>query len=94
MHRSPFLTVKADGSDMRVMWAPYGAQAAWSPDDSRIAVLVPDRPTGIRLFTMAADGSDKRTLVPRDATTNNGGEGAARGEPTLGGRLEWSEVEQ
>ena len=65
VHLSPFITVDADGSDMRIMWAPPGARAAWSPDESRIAVYLPDSPDGVGLLTMAPDGSDRRILVSR-----------------------------
>ena len=59
VQHSPFIIVNADGSDMRVMHAPWEALAAWSPDESRIAVYLPFE---ARLVTMDRDGSDKRVL--------------------------------
>ena len=59
VQQSPFITVNADGADMRVMHAPWEALAAWSPDESRIAVYLP---LEARLVTMDRDGSDKRVL--------------------------------
>ena len=59
VQQSPFIIVNADGSDKRVMHAPWEALAAWSPDESRIAVYIPGE---ARLVTMDRDGSDKRVL--------------------------------
>lgn len=75
----PFILVSADGAGFDEGKAPYAVFAgpddwldpiaAWSPDGSRIAVSVPRRDRiwadegDVMLFTMARDGSDKRTLV-------------------------------
>ncbi len=80
LHWSPFVTVDVDGSNLRIMWARRASQAEWSPDGSRIAVLLPDGPLGVRLFSMASDGSDKRVLVRWDEVANNRWE-AAHGSP-------------
>ena len=69
------------------------AQAVWSPDDSRIVVLLHDSPTGVRLFTMATDGSDRRVLVRWDETANNRWE-AGRNSTAMDGKFEWAEAEQ
>ena len=68
------------------------AQAVWSPDDSRIAVLLHDSPTGVRLFTMKPDGSDKRVLVRWDEATNHGWE-AVPWRPGLDDYT-WEQVER
>ena len=62
--------VKEDGSDFRTiaelpLWS--NNVVVWSPDGSRIALMKPDAEgidnSGILLYTLAADGSDRRDLV-------------------------------
>ena len=62
--------VKEDGSGFRtIAELPLGSNdvAVWSPDGSRIALMKPDAESidasGILLYTLAADGSDRRDLV-------------------------------
>ena len=64
-------------------------KAAWSPDGSRIAVLVAgyDYPAGAPvLFTMAADGSDVRVIVRGDGEEGLSTTGLPCG-PATGSRL-------
>ena len=62
--------VKEDGSGFRTiaeLRLGFNAVTAWSPDGSRIALMKPDSKSiddsGILLYTLAADGPDKRDLV-------------------------------
>ena len=62
--------VKEDGSGFRtIAELPLGSNdvVVWSPDGSRIALMKPDAKSidasGILLYTLAADGSDRRDLV-------------------------------
>lgn len=64
-------SVNVDGSGAQGLaaprFAPKSLHTSWSGDGSRIAVYSPlsngVRHFGVMLFTMATDGSDKRTLV-------------------------------
>lgn len=57
--------VRPDGSGLRE-WVSGGvpevAQTAWSPDGSRLAVLTVGQ-YGLRLYTLARDGTDRRLLA-------------------------------
>lgn len=67
LNRSPFVTVNTDGSDMRIMWGTPGSLARWSPDETAIAVYLPNDEGMVRLFTMDPDGANKRVLAYEDA---------------------------
>lgn len=108
IHNDPFVVVNADGSNMRVMdvmgeqtpcnathtTCPFKSpQVAWSPDDSRMVVLLHDNPTGVLLFTMESDGTDRRVLVRRGETSNDEWEAVQDG-PEPDTQLEWTYVER
>lgn len=69
----PFIRVKADGSGYGVFTGLGGvrkAYASWSPDGSRIAVDIRQyhgsmtySGSGVRLFTMAREGTNKSILI-------------------------------
>ena len=70
--------VTADGSSAQRLPTPNSA-ASWSPDGSRLAVHVLNNgfnvathgyDASVRLYTVAADGSDVRTLVVQDRDGN------------------------
>ncbi len=92
--KSPFLLVDADGSSVKTTDAGPGAYATWSPDGSRIAALLPDSASGVKLFTVNSDGSDLRVLVRWDDRSNR--LIAAQGQPAPAGfgPFEWTEVPQ
>ena len=64
-HRYDLATQELDGSDRRRLtendWHDVGP--AWSPEGSRIA-FISDRGDGPRVFTIAMDGSDERSVAP------------------------------
>ncbi len=99
-HQNPFVEVAADGSKLRIMDTEPGALAGWSPNGDRIAAYLPDSLTGVRLFTMNANGSDKRVLVERNTSNDRNAVGvpwiAAKAKPLpdgFGGFV-WTEVSQ
>ena len=77
--------VQADGTDVRLFSDVDASEirgglfAAWSPDGSRIAVVVPES-SGVVLATVAPDGSDAKALVRRGENGELEAVGAARHE--------------
>ena len=55
-------TVQADGSGLERL-AETRSNPAWSPDGSRLAFVKPDRDGALRLYTMAADGTDVQQIT-------------------------------
>ena len=54
--------VHVDGSEYRFPWNRRELHTSWSPDGSKIAVVVSDGPD-VALYTVAQDGSDVNVLV-------------------------------
>ena len=100
IHQAPFVVIDSNRSKLRIMDARPGALAAWSPKGDRIAALFSDSLAGVRLFTMNADGSDKRVLVERNPSNDRKAIDtpwvAAQGRPAPAGfeRFVWREVTQ
>ena len=64
--RYPFVAAKVDGSGYRMFNGLEGAKvayASWSRDGSRASVIVWYPDGRYLVFTMARDGSDKRSLI-------------------------------
>ena len=61
----PLYLVHVDGAEHQVLRSDL--HVAWSPDGSKIAVVVPDTPgaQGVVLYTVAPDGSSVNALVRR-----------------------------
>lgn len=94
IQRSPFALVDADGSRTKIMDAGPGAYAGWSPDGSRIAVLLHGEVDGVKLFTMNPDGSDRRVLVRWDNQADRLRAAQARPLPDGFGGFVWREIDQ
>ena len=94
IQRSPFALVDADGSRTKIMDAGPGAYAGWSPDGSKIAVLLHDDVDGVKLFTMNPDGSDLRILVRWDNQADRLRAAHARPLPDGFGGFVWREIDQ
>lgn len=77
--------VQADGTDVRLFSdidaskIRGGLYAAWAPDGSRVAVVVPES-SGVVLATVAPDGSDAKALVRRGQDGDLEAVGAAQHE--------------
>ena len=71
-HTYEIATQAIDGSDRRRLTnnAWNDVSPAWSPDGSRIA-FVSHREDGPRVFTIASDGSDERSVAPSLNAQNN-----------------------
>ena len=60
---SAIYTVRADGTGLQRLVSHARSNPAWSPDGRRLAFVKADRDLGLRLYTMAADGTDLRQIT-------------------------------
>ena len=88
LHRSPFVTVNIDGSNLRIM-DDCSARAGWSPDGSLIAVF-----DGTSLMTMTPEGSDIRLLARASSNGWSAAGNVLATHPYILERCKWTEVLQ